>query len=113
MSTIGLATASILQHPAETANKYLSVASFTTSQNDLLSLLEEESGVTWTVKRISTDETNRTGDEKLARGDASAFGDYLKEYLFRDGEGHARGKLANQLLGLPLDDLRKTVKAAL
>jgi len=112
---IGRAVAAILTHPSETANKYLDIASFVTTQNELLSLLEEQSGEKWTVEKRDTGATQKLADEKLARGDYSSFGDYLKVYLFRDGEGQSpkEGELANGVLGLGLEDLKETVKKAL
>lgn len=111
--TIGLAVASILQHPTETANRYLNIASFTTTQNKILSILEEETGEKWTVTNAKTDDSFKLAEEKLAKGDYSAFGDYLKKHLFKDGEGHSDAPLANAELGLPKDDLRETIKAVL
>ncbi|KAE8445916.1 hypothetical protein EG329_012695 [Mollisiaceae sp. DMI_Dod_QoI] len=112
---IGRAIAGILSHPSETANKYLDVASFITTQNELLSLLEEQSGAKWKVEKKDTGETQKIADEKLAKGDYSSFGDYLKVYLFRDGEGQSpkEGELANGVLGIGKEDLKETVKAAL
>ncbi|KAG0648086.1 Bifunctional pinoresinol-lariciresinol reductase 2 [Hyphodiscus hymeniophilus] len=113
VGTIGLAIASILQHPAKTANRYLNIASFTTTQNTLLKILEEETGEEWTVTHLKTDDSFKSAEEKLAKGDYSAFGDYLKPHLYGDGKGHANVPLANEELGLPKEDLRETIKMAL
>jgi hypothetical protein len=79
-----------------------------------LKVLEEETGEKWTVNKVSTDESKRIAEEKLAKGDRSAFGDYLKVHLFRDGEGAARkGKTANKELGLKEVDLTETVRRVL
>jgi len=80
-----------------------------------LKILEEESREKWTVKKVSTDESQRTADEKLAKGDRSAFGDYLKVWLFKDGEGRSpkRDELANGELGLTGEDFRATIKGVL
>jgi hypothetical protein len=105
----------VLQNPAETANKYLDIASFRTSQNELLKIAEEETGTKWTVNRVSTDGTTEAADAKLAKFDYSAFSDYLKVYEFRDGEGQSPKdeELANGLLGLPREDVRESLKKAL
>ncbi len=107
--------ASILKHPDQTRNKYLDIASFITTQNEILNLFEEISGEKWNVERKSTSDSLKIGDDKLAKGDYSAFSDYLKVNLFRDGEGTSakEGELANSELGLPKEDLRATIKAAL
>jgi hypothetical protein len=75
--------------------------------------LEEETGEKWTVTNAKTDDSFKLAEEKLAKGDYSAFGDYLKVYLFKDGKGHADLPLANEELVLPKEDLRETIKLAL
>lgn len=114
LKTIGQAVASALTLP-QTANRYLNVSSFTTTQNKILSVLEDETGVKWSVTKASTDEERKIGEEKLSKGDYSAFGNLLKPYLFRDGEGHVQPKdgLANHELGLPEENLTETIKALL
>ncbi len=108
------AVVSVLQHPSDTANKYLTVSSFTTTQNEVLRSLESETGREWTVKHVSSAELERAGDEKKARGDFS-FLQYLQLYTFADGAGHALGdeESANELLGLGKEDLAKTLRAEL
>jgi hypothetical protein len=75
--------------------------------------LEEETGDKWTITNAKTDDSFKLAEEKLARGDYSAFRDYLKPHLFKDGRGHANVPLANKELSLPREDLRATIKAVL
>lgn len=112
---IGQAIASVLKHPDETANKFIRVASFVTTQNEILAVLEEETGEKWTVVNKKTSDSQKIADEKLAKGDYSAFSDYLKPILFGDGIGQSpkEDQLANKELELPKEDLKATVKAAL
>lgn len=115
-STIAKAVASILKHPQETANRYLSIASFQPTQNELLKIAEEETGSKWTVAHEDTSELQKIGEDKLAKGDYSAFLQLLRVHLYRDGEGHALkdNEKANKLLGLPEDeDLRAEFKKLL
>lgn len=75
--------------------------------------MEEETGSQWTVKQIKTEDLQKTGEEKLAKGDYSAFGELLRVYLYRDGEGHPlkTGESANKLLGLPgEEDLKSSLR---
>jgi hypothetical protein len=67
------------------------------------------------VVHKNTDESLKVADDKLSKGDYSAFGDYLKVLLFKDGKGQSakESQLSNKLLELPQDDLRGTIKAAL
>ncbi|KAI1878014.1 hypothetical protein JX265_002382 [Neoarthrinium moseri] len=111
---IGKAVAAILANPDKTANQYLSVASFTVSQNKLLKIVEEESGAKWTTKPVKSPDLVKAGDEKLSKGDFSAFRDFLQAYLFADGGDSTKGvELANGLLGLQEEDPRPTIKAFL
>lgn len=115
LATIGAAVSSVLTHPAETANKYIDISSFRTSQNEILSVVEEETGTKWKVTNVKTDGITEKADAKLAKGDFSAFGDYLKVHFFRDGEGKSVSdhELWNELLGLPKDDLRESIRKVL
>ena len=106
--------AGVLSHPEETANKYLEVSSFNPSQNEIVRHLEELTGEKWTVNRLDTKELQRTGEEKVAKGDFSAFPQLLGVIQYGDGAGNAPGKgvRANELLGLPgEEDLRGQLKA--
>jgi Zn-dependent M32 family carboxypeptidase len=78
-------------------------------------LFEEETGTKWTVEHKSLEGATQIADEKLANGDYSSFSDYLKIHIFRDGEGKSakETELANKELGLPAEDLRATIQAAL
>ncbi|KAJ0107955.1 hypothetical protein N8I77_009934 [Diaporthe amygdali] len=114
-SSLGLiakAVASILKHPHETANKYLSIASFQPSLNEILQIVEDETGTKWTVERVSTQDLQKVGEEKLSKGDFSAFRELLRVHIHRDGDGHSvpEGELANGLLELPKEDLRNSVR---
>lgn len=116
---IAKAVASVLRKPQETANRYLSIASFQPTLNQVLQIVEEETGSKWAVDRQNTADLQKIGEEKLAKGDFSAFGQLLRVYLYRDGEGHAlkEEEKANRLLGLPEEEdikgtLRKWLAAA-
>ncbi|KAH7166518.1 hypothetical protein EDB81DRAFT_853144 [Dactylonectria macrodidyma] len=112
---IGKAVVGILKNPAETANKYLSVAGNVLSQNDILQAVEKYTGAKFDVTHNTGAELEKIGDEKLARGDFSAFGPYLESFLFSDGSGHGLKPedSANELLGLKQESLEETIKNAL
>lgn len=103
---VAKAVAGVLKKPQETANKYLSVASFQTTHNQILQIVEELTGSKWTVERQDTAELQKIGEEKLAKGDFSAFGQLLRVYLYRDGAGHPLKEedKANKLLGIPEEE---------
>ena len=86
----------------------------TTTQNQLLRIVEEESGAQWQREPVQSSYLTKIGEEKLAKKDFSAFRDFLQAYLYRDGGDSAKGvELANGLLGLEEEDPRPTIKAFL
>ncbi|KAK3938163.1 hypothetical protein QBC46DRAFT_318189 [Diplogelasinospora grovesii] len=109
---VAQAVVAVLQHEQETANKFLDVVEFTLSQNQLLKIFEEETGEKFTVTHTTTADVLKDGHEKLAKGDFSAFVNFLWAYSFRDGSDHAvkEEDKANTLLGLKSGDIRQLVK---
>ncbi|KAM7194379.1 hypothetical protein V8F33_007267 [Rhypophila sp. PSN 637] len=112
-SHIGKAVAGILKHPEETANKYIGTASFNLSQNELVAIVEELTGQKLAVIPQSSKDLQKVGEEKLAQGDYRGFVDLLRVHLHADGAGNALQDAANEVLGLPFEDLREVVKSLL
>lgn len=109
---VGKAVAAVLQHPEKTANKYLSVASFNVSINEIVAAIEELTGQEYEVTKASSADLQKLGEEKLAKGDYSAFGPLVTAWCYGDGAGHALtpDKSANELLGLQEESLKDTVR---
>lgn len=106
--------AGILSHPAETANKSIYVASFTPTQNEILSVLEEATGEKWTVQKISTADAKIQGFEALGKGDMTGIVGVLMASTYGPGNGNDFSKdadLSNDLLGLPKEDLKTVTEA--
>ncbi|OIW28169.1 NAD(P)-binding protein [Coniochaeta ligniaria NRRL 30616] len=110
---VGKAVASILKHPEQTANKYLSVASFNVSVNEIIKTIEQLTGTTYAVDKVSSADLEKLGADKLAKGDYSAFGPLVTAWNYADGanKGLTPETSANELLGLKEEDLKETVKA--
>ncbi|KAL2678683.1 hypothetical protein Neosp_009434 [[Neocosmospora] mangrovei] len=64
---VGKAVAAILSKEEETKNHYLAISSFTTSQNQLLKMLEEQTGEEWAQGHVSTSALEKIGLEKLGQ----------------------------------------------
>lgn len=107
--------AAILKNPEATANKYLNIAGVTTTQNEVLRILEQATGDKFEVEHVSSTEMEKAGDDKMAKGDFSAFGNYLEQFLFADGAGNAlKGdENAIKLLGLQEENLEEVIKSVL
>ena len=111
MATIGAAIAGILRHPEETANQFIFVASFTTSQNEILGALERVSGKKWDVQRTTTVEAARVGMEKFGKGNGGVL-DLLLATVYTERTGsnfEENHELANVLLDLPKENLDAVV----
>ncbi|EHK24144.1 uncharacterized protein TRIVIDRAFT_45370 [Trichoderma virens Gv29-8] len=69
VSFIGETVAAILRKPEETANKYLSVFSFATTQNEVLKIFEEESGSKFQITNMKGSDLIKAATESVAKGD--------------------------------------------
>lgn len=112
MPHIGKAVAAVLKRPELTVNRYISIASFNPTQNDVLALAEKITGEKWTINKVSTAEQQQIGVEKLSKGDYSAFSNLLRKRVYGDGAGLAVQGPDNaiDLLGLKEDDLEGTLR---
>lgn len=110
LSFIGKAVAAVLANEEKTANKYLDIGSPLFTQNQVLEIVEKETGEKWTVQKASTADEGKIGEEKLSKGDFSAFSNLLRERIFKDGAGLAEVG-GNELLGLKEESLEETIKA--
>ncbi|KAK1990242.1 NmrA-like family protein [Colletotrichum falcatum] len=114
LELVGKSVAGVLKNLEATANKYIKVASFTTTQRELLKVIEEKTGSTFTVNNVKSSDLEKRADEKLAKGDYSAFIELLQQHLFGDGNGDAaKDNAAVNLLGLQEEDVGAATDKAL
>ncbi|KAK7970246.1 hypothetical protein PG996_001319 [Apiospora saccharicola] len=109
---VAQAVVAVLSSPDKTANQYLTVSGAVTTQNQLLEILRE-GGDEWKTVQVPSTKFEQIGNDKMAKGDYSAFGDFLNVLLFSDGADRAFKDPANEILGLEREDLRATLKALL
>jgi uncharacterized protein YbjT (DUF2867 family) len=69
LATIGRYVAAVLKHPEETANKYIFVHSFSTTQNEIIAALEKHSGKTWTKKHTTVAQGIKDAAAAFKKGD--------------------------------------------
>jgi hypothetical protein len=119
LSTIGLSLVNLLapSNLAESANKYVYVASHTVSQNQILKGFEKVTGSSWSITKKSSKEDITTGHEKLKSHDYSVIGSLIQAAAFGDAAygdfGSVKGGVWNGKLGLPKEDLEADLKAVL
>lgn len=97
-------------------NKALYVASFRVSQRDMLNSIHRVTGTAdkdWEIKYESTAERYKNGNEELKKGSMVGFAKALYARVFfpnGDGDFESSRGLANELLGLPKEDLDEATK---
>jgi hypothetical protein len=102
----------VFGRPELTVNRYITIAGFNPTQNEILAAVEKLTGEKWTVNRVATSEQEQIGAEKLSKGDYSAFSHFLRKRIHEDGAGLAVEGPDNalDLLGIEQDDLEETLK---
>lgn len=116
LSTIGLAVARTLLHPEETENKFIFIYSISTTQNEVLSVLEKVTRGKLQVENQKMEDIVRDGEDKLRRGDRSGAVALILSTMFQEGRGSDFTKCtdtANGLLGLPEESLEALVRSSL
>jgi len=115
-SAIGSAVAGLLLHPHETANRYLKISSFKTTQNQLLAVFQDiVNGKQWDVSRISTKQVlEERMDLVKQKRFPEVFMGVVAVQLFQDGGG--RGVTVevedsdNDLLGVKQEDISEVLR---
>jgi nucleoside-diphosphate-sugar epimerase len=121
LDKIGEAVAAILspEHESETANQFVNVNSFTTTQNHILSLLEAETGEKFKVTDKTTDEAREEASKILRETPGNIMGVFMQIAAAFYGEPglnqyskNTKSGLWNDRLGLREESLEETVRAA-
>ena len=107
-ATVATSVIKVLNHPNDTANKYLYISSFETSMNSILASLEKATGgQKWDVTYVQSDAQIKEGEEAVSKGDSMKAMNLVLAASFKGGLGadFATAKsLANDTLGLPVED---------
>lgn len=100
---VGETVAAILKKPEETANKFLNVFSFKTTQNEVLKIFEEESGSKYEVSHVKGSDLIEAATASVAKGDyKQSIGPFVQYAFFADAAGVPVDLEANdgELLGI-------------
>lgn len=117
---IGQAVLGVLQHPAETANRFVKVRSIMTCQNELLDAFQNATNRQWDVRRSTTKSLMESGRSKLQAGTGGWVLDMAVAQLFDEGEARcvvapSREESDAHLLGIveegPQDVVAKVLKS--
>ncbi|KAK5657550.1 hypothetical protein OQA88_3123 [Cercophora sp. LCS_1] len=113
LAFVGESVVKTLQREEETRNKYLDVREFNITQNEVLKIIEEETGEKFAVTKVRVADLQKAGEDALARGDYGAsFVPLLLAWNFADGGNHAitDEQVSNELLGLESRDVREVLR---
>lgn len=83
---IGQAVVGVLQHPDETANRFVKARSIQTCQNELLEAFQSATGSQWDVQRSSTEALLASGRSKFQAGVSGWVLELVVAQLFDKGE---------------------------
>lgn len=110
LSTVGHAMVSLLKTPSVSSNQHAYISSVTTTQNEILAILEQEAGTKYQVENISIQALLDDGKAKLAKGDYSGVPQLIKAHLYGGGEGNDFEGTVDKELGLGREDLGEVVR---
>lgn len=118
VSQIGRAIISVLKHPAETKNQLVCVESFTTTQAEVLAVLQKATGQDWKVRWESSEDLRLEGFKKVGEGDILGGLALVITALVLGREGledhtSVKGGIWNKRLGLEAESVEDTVRAVL
>ncbi|KAI0543683.1 NmrA-like family protein [Xylaria curta] len=116
---IGQSVVGVLQHPTETANRFVKVRSIQVSQNALLAAFQKKATEEekWEVERSTAQQTLEDGRKKHAQGLNGWVLDLLVFQLYAPGEARcivaSRDDSDNLLLGVREESVDEVVEKAL
>jgi len=84
---IGQAVLGVMQHPKETANRFLKVRSIRTSQNKLLAAFERKTGQQWYIQRAESKALALSGKQKYQAGRGGWVLELVVAQMFDVGQG--------------------------
>lgn len=110
LSTVAAAVVAVLTTAEESSrDRLLNIESFMTSQNEIVAALEVATGENWKIQQTTTDEQLALARKSADEGDfLEAFYRWIRACIF--SEQGTLGRIDNDILGLPKEDLRSTIK---
>lgn len=87
---IGSSVVGVLQHPDETANRFVKIMSLKTCQLELLSAFEQHTAKKWTVNHATTQDLLASGRQKQRVGAHGWTLDLAVAQLYDEGQGRCK-----------------------
>ncbi|KAH9209772.1 hypothetical protein DL95DRAFT_466458 [Leptodontidium sp. 2 PMI_412] len=113
LSTVGRAVVTILTTAEEkTRNKQVEVESFTTTQNEIVAILEKVTGAKWNVEKTSSEQELAAAEANLEKGEfLEAYYIWVKAWIFsgKVGSKLVNAKDGNELLSVEAESLEDVI----
>ena len=106
----------VFEKPEKTANKFLYIQDFTTSQKDLVEVFERHTGQKWTENSVSSKDRIVRAQAGLSNDYATSIYELILAAVLVDGYGsnfERDEELANEMLELPRHSLDDVITALL
>ena len=118
LAGIGQAVVGVMQHPQETANRFVKVCSIKTCQNELVAAFLRATGQDWEVGQATTKELKARGEEKFKSGTGGWVLDLVVAQLYDQSEARCvvaptREESDAQLLAVIEESVDQIVRKAL
>ncbi|RYP71429.1 hypothetical protein DL771_004796 [Monosporascus sp. 5C6A] len=115
---IGQAVVGVLQHPDETANRFVRVMSIHTCQNELLEAFQNLTGKQWDVEHSTVKALKESGQAKLKAGTGGWVLPLVVAQLYDEGEAcckvaPSRGESESDLVGVRAETAQDVVAKVL
>lgn len=114
---IGQAVVGVLQHPDETANRFVKVRSIQTCQNELLDAFQQETGKQWAVQHSSVSSLIESGKRKHQGGLGGWVLELVVAQMFEEGQARcivaSRAESDLDLLGVREETASEVVRKVL
>lgn len=99
---IGQAVVGVLQHPSETANRFIPVLSLRVSQNELLDAFQTATNSTWEARHVMTENLRTSGEAKFKDGSTGWRLDLIAYQLFCRDDAFGNVALSREASGSEL-----------
>jgi hypothetical protein len=116
LASIGAAVVSALSTPEKFKNKHLRISDFQVSQNEILAILEAETGSKFTVQNVDADKLKQESYAGLGRGEITQanYMGALQGSIFGQQSSAKWGRGDDtESLGIPKKDLAEEIRKVL
>jgi hypothetical protein len=116
LASIGAAVASVLSTPEKFKNKHLRISDFYVSQNEILAILEAETGSKFTLQQVDIEKLKADSYAALGRGEFNHVNilGVIQGAVFGQKSSARWGRVDDsESLGIPKKDLTEDIKKVL